>query len=508
MSGCPFTQINMPRLISFLILLAFCFPIRLGAALNSDSLSSRRDSIYHYDIEFNAAIAHGSHNPFWLVNNRFGLSSIKKANGYLRAGFFREDKRDKRFDYSFGADLAVASGYTSTFIIQQLYADIRYRSVNLTIGSRETDSQMVDPELSSGDLLMSRNARPIPQVRAAIDRYTIVPWTNQWLAVRGYFSMGAFTDGNFQKNFTKGQKRYNKHVLFHSKGGFLRIGNRDKFPLTVEGGLEMAAQWGGSIIYPDGHTTNLPHSFKDALKIIIPMGADSSNPELVGEVSNVLGNHTGQWCAAADWHDNTQHWGIRAYFEHFFEDHSMMFFDFKWRDMLLGFEIDLPENPFASNIVYEYLYTKDQSGPVYWDHTPDIPEQVSGRDNYYNHYLYSGWEHWGMGIGNPLVISPIYNADASLRFQNNRIVAHHIGWKGSPFRDIDYRVLLSYSRAWGTYDSPNASVKNNYNGLLEVTWRPRKLKGWAGCIGIGGDAGGLLGRSIGAMITISKTGWL
>ncbi|MDE6333762.1 MAG: capsule assembly Wzi family protein, partial [Muribaculaceae bacterium] len=388
--------------------------------------------IYHYGIEFNTAFAKGAHNPFWLVNNRFGLSSIKKANGYMRAGFFRKDRHDKQFDYSFGADIAAAAGYTSTFIIQQLYADIRYRCINLTVGSRETDSQMVDPELSSGDLLMSRNARPIPQVRAAIDRYTIVPWTNQWLAVRGYFSMGAFTDGNFHKNFTKGQKRYNKHVLFHSKGGFLRIGNRDKFPLTVEGGLEMAAQWGGSIIYPDGHTTDLPHSFKDALKIIIPSGSNSSNPELVGEATNVLGNHTGQWCVAVDWHDNTRLWGARAYFEHFFEDHSMMFFDFKWRDMLLGLEIDLPDNRFASAIVYEYLYTKDQAGPVYWDHTPDIPEQVSGRDNYYNHSLYSGWEHWGMGLGNPLVISPIYNTDGSLMFKNNRIVAHHIGWKGSP----------------------------------------------------------------------------
>ena len=34
-------------------------------------------------------------------------------------------------------------------------------------------------------------------------------------------------------------------------------------------------------------------------------------------------------------------------------------------------------------------------------------EQISAKDNYYNHYLYQGWQHWGMGIGNPLLPGPI-----------------------------------------------------------------------------------------------------
>ena len=500
----------MHRLLKALAAIAaLWFPVcAFGSENHNPDSVSAKDSIYHYTVELNGALSVGNHTPFWLANNRFGLSSIKKANGYLRASFFRETPHKKPFEIGFGADIAVAANYTSTFIIQQLYADLRYRCLNLTIGSRETRSQMVNPELSSGDLLFSDNARPIPQARLAIENYTTVPWTKQWLAVRGYFSMGAFTDDRFQKTFTAGRSKRTKHVLFHSKGGFLRIGNRDKFPLTVEGGLEMAAQWGGTVIYPDGHTLALPHSIKDAFKIVIPAGSDSKNPELSGEALNVLGNHVGQWSAAVDWHDKNRDWGARAYFEHFFEDHSMMFFDYKWRDMLLGFEFDLPKNPIVSTIVYEYLYTKDQAGPVYWDHTPELPEQVSGRDSYYNHGLYVGWEHWGMGIGNPLVISPIYNTDGSLSFKDNRIIAHHIGFKGSPLPTVEYRVLLSYTRSWGTYSKPNADIKRNLNGLLEVTWHPGFLNGWMGRIGIGGDAGSLLGKSVGAMITISKTGWL
>lgn len=113
-----------------------------------------------------------------------------------------------------------------------------------------------------------------------------------------------------------------------------------------------------------------------------------------------------------------------------------------------------------------------------------------------------------MGIGNPLLVSPIYNTDGSLGFKHNRVKSHHFGWKGSPLPGVDYRVLLSYTRSWGTYGVPLDDVEKNVNALFEVTWRPRNLKGWSGTLGLGADRGAMLGRSYGAMLTISKTGWL
>lgn len=79
---------------------------------------------------------------------------------------------------------------------------------------------------------------------------------------------------------------------------------------------------------------------------------------------------------------------------------------------------------------------------------------------------------------------------------------------GQPLPELGYRVLLTYSRNWGTYDSPYPQVKNNYNGLLEVTYNPRWFTGGAGILSIGADGGGLLGKSLGVMLTIRKTGWL
>ena len=491
----------------------FTFAIAIIAAITMRAEST--DSLYHYHAEAAATFSSGDRTPFWLTNNRFGLSSTEKNNGYLRAGFFREMQYDRRFSWEFGADLAVAYNFTSTFIVQQLYAGVRYRSLNLSLGSREWTSGIVDAELSSGDMLFSQNARPIPQLRLEMPHYNYIPYTNKWLAVKGYFSFGMYTDWKWQrKHADPGNHRWVDKLLFHSKGVFLRAGNTNRFPLIVEGGLEMGAQFGGTVHMINRatgkkETVKLPHGVKDIIKVIIPMGGgDSSDPNQKGEELNCYGNHVGQWSLAATWKPKDWKWGIRMYYQHYFDDHSMMFFDHAWRDMLLGTEITFPKNPVISTFVYEYLITKDQSGPVYWDHTTDIPEQVSGRDNYYNHYLYPGWEHWGMGMGNPLLISPIYNADGSLEFRHNRIKGHHFGWKGSPHPDVDYRVLMSYTRSWGTYDNPTPDILHNFNALLEVTYRPHRLKGWAARLGLAADGGRLLGKSFGAMFTLSKSGWL
>lgn len=71
-----------------------------------------------------------------------------------------------------------------------------------------------------------------------------------------------------------------------------------------------------------------------------------------------------------------------------------------------------------------------------------------------------------------------------------------------------WRMLLSYSRSWGTYDAPTPRVLGNVNTLFEATIRPPKLKGWSGTISFATDGGSLLGPSRGAMLSIKKTGWL
>ena len=55
------------------------------------------------------------------------------------------------------------------------------------------------------------------------------------------------TDDNWQHSFTNRQSKYADGVLYHSKAGYIMIGNPDRFmPLSLELGLEMATQFGGT----------------------------------------------------------------------------------------------------------------------------------------------------------------------------------------------------------------------------------------------------------------------
>ena len=111
---------------------------------------------------------------------------------------------------------------------------------------------------------------------------------------------------------------------------------------------------------------------------------------------------------------------------------------YKMRDMMLGLEVKLKKVNWLNDIVFEYLYTKYQSGPIYHDHTQNISDHLAGADDYYNHYLYAaGWSHWGQAIGNPLYKSPIYQ-DGVLRFENTRFVAFHLGLAGNPTSALSF----------------------------------------------------------------------
>ena len=476
-------------------------------------VADKERSPYHWRAEAMASTA-SNHTPFWLLDNRWGLGSIKKNNGYLRGSFFRDMQHDERFSWGFGVDLAVPYNFTSHFVVQQLYGEVRWRCLELTIGSKQRYMGVVNQELGSGDMVFSQNARPVPQVYLAMPRYEYVPWTNHWLAAKAYFSMGLLTDWRWEKDYVGPDGRWDEKVWYITRGLFLRVGDPERHPFTVEGGLELGTEFAGNVYWTDRYTgekrsVHFTHGVGDIIKSIFGMGGgDSSEPDQMGEVLNALGNHVGEWSLAATFKPRGTEWGFRGYYQHYFEDHSMMFFDHVWRDMLVGVEVSFPRNRFVDKFVYEYLNTKDQSGAVYWDHTSTIPEQVSGRDNYYNHYLYPGWSHWGMGMGNPLVISPIFNNDGTLKFRHNRVKGHHFGFSGRPLDEVGYRVLMSYTRSWGTYDDPTPVVLHNFNALLEVNYSPRKLAGWDFRLGLAADGGRLLGKSYGAMLTISKTGCL
>ncbi len=104
--------------------------------------------------------------------------------------------------------------------------------------------------------------------------------------------------------------------------------------------------------------------------------------------------------------------------------------------MLWGIELNLKNTHWLQNVVFEYLYTKYQSGPIYHDHTMNIPDHIAGTDNYYNHGIYNGWQHWGSSNRQSPFRSPIYNTDGRIYVKDNRFIAYHLGFDWRPGKTI------------------------------------------------------------------------
>lgn len=486
------------KALSLFLAFASALTVKAQAQDTDTSLIS-----FTYKAETRASFAGGVNTPFWLVSNIHGLGSPEFNNGYVRGEIFKPMDEDKKFSWGAGVDLAAAWNLPAVFSTRQLYGELHYRALWISLGSRNFTSEYNDTRLSSGDLLFSNNAMAIPQLRIGTKGFEPFWGTKEWLSVKAYVSYGAFTDAKWQKNWVKPGGDRNSGTLFCARGLWLRGGNLEKFPLTLDIGVEMGTQFGGTI-YKDGAKFKMPSGPMAFLKAFIPLSGDSSTPE--GEQINVEGNMTGEYVASITYIP-APGWKIRPYWEHYFEDHSQIFLEYGlWKDGLWGIELTFPKNRFVTKLVYEHVATKDQSGAVLNNYSPEIPEQVSGRDGYFTHYLYGAWQNWGMTIGTPLAISPLYNKNHELYIYNTRFFADHIGLEGQPLDSLKWRFLITFTRNWGTYYRPLSDVMNNCSGLFELNYNPAKLKGFYANAALAWDKGKLLGNNFGGMISIGYEG--
>lgn len=468
-----------------------------------------KNAFYFAEAEVN--VGNGNFQPFWLTANKFGVPSTESNSGYARVALFRPLEGDKDFSYGWGVDLLGAVNNINAFYIQQLYFSISYKILGLEIGSIERFPELKNPYLSSGGLTLSNNAHPIPQIRVGIPNYWSVPYTNNWFHIKGHLAYGLFADNHFQRKFTDHGSVYStppigtyvENAVYHSKALYGKIGN-GKFPVSFEGGLEMVARFGGKCHLSDGSSFVAPARLKDFFRILIPLKGGGDSP--IMDQQNVLGDHLGSWNFSLNY--DAKNWDIRLYYEHQFNDHSMMFMEYPWKDGMWGVEVNLPQNRFVSTLLFERLDSRDQAGAIYHDSNELIPEQISAVDDYYNHGVYSGWQHGGMGIGNSLFISPAYNTDKKLMYRSNRLIAHHVGISGRPFSCLSYRALLSFAQHWGTYIQPFHEVMYNNNFLFEIKGYLPQKPSWVLTAGVGYDKSQLIGNNWGVNISLRKTGLL
>ena len=178
------------------------------------------------------------------------------------------------------------------------------------------------------------------------------------------------------------------------------------------------------------------------------------------------------------------------------------------KDMMFGAQFDMKYGTWLRSLVLEYIYTKYQSGPYNHDRTQNIGDHIAGIDDYYNHSIYPGWQHWGQVMGNPLYRSPIYNTDGIINVNNNRFYAFHFGMEGSPTKCLDYRVLTTYQKGWGTYGNPFLKAYDNFSFLVEAKYKFRH--NWTVKGGYAMDFGSekMYGHNAGFQLTVTKSGLL
>ena len=524
--------------------------ILLSLLLLSAVVHSQNKCSVNYFTELNAIMSKGDYAPFWLTANRQGLSSVDKANGYARAGLsLTGDFAAGKYHYKAVADVVGGYNQTTNLALHQLYGELSWRWLTLSVGQKECFGEMsalsvIDNgaqfgdnrvtalfpnlynnrfySLGSGAQGYSGNSRPIPQVRIEIPEYINFPWTKEWVKVRAHIAYGMFMDGGFQEDFSAGNRntRYTKNVLYHSKAFFVKVGKPERFPITFEGGLEMYSQFGGDVYkHGEGKTLSMPNGVEDFFKALIPMSGSDETP--TPEQSNISGNQVGNWHFALTLH--TKPVDVRLYGQHMFEDFSQLFFVeyqsdingdrniiyYPWKDIMVGVNVKNKSSflPFISNVNYEYIATYNQSGAGYNDPGPHFTEQMDGVDDYYNHSIYAGWHNYGMGIGNPLVLSPLYNRNGSLRFAGNRLKAHHVGVNGAVGEKLPfvYRLMYTYSENWGTYYNPFNNKKYTTSLVADVGFAPKKSK-WMATLSFAYDKSNWIGENLGVMFSVARVG--
>ena len=264
------------------LLVVFCLSIG-----NLFGLFAQHSTDY-YSLSMVGNAGNGIFAPYYLSANKHGLVTHSKS-GYLRASVFKGLEMNKRFSYEFGIDLVGLMSSTSpvsyysdgnlktynpgvsSFLIQQAYIGMKYRMIFISAGCRELTDEVVNFELSSGGLVWSGNARPIPQVRAGFIDFVDIPFTKGWVQIKGELAYGKFMDNDFLRDH---YNYYNQYIttdaLYHHKSISFRS-NPDK-PFVVTIGAELAAQFGGTKRYYkegvliDSLTMKSPTRLKDFLK--------------------------------------------------------------------------------------------------------------------------------------------------------------------------------------------------------------------------------------------------
>ena len=488
---------------------------------------SGRDSValkpVVYEAGLSASISSGEFLPFYMSANRFGVMT-SSGNLLLSAGISTEMDENERFSYGFGLKLfgGISSPVTyerfyptgndwtchterpSSVWIQEIYGELKWRSIYLRLGMKEEGSKLLDNRLSSGDLTRSANARPIPQLSGGFIDFRDIPLTKGWLQVEGELAYGKFTDSRWWENHSD---FYNSKLASGVWYTYRRLYFRTKpeMPLSVTFGVQSAALFGGETkYYYKGQlvkTDKRGIKFTDFFKILVPVDPGDTEDFAMG---NTLGSY--------DFRADYRLMGgdvISAYFEWPWEDGSGLA-KRNGFDGLYGLKFSFAQNKVVPNILIEYLDLTNQSGPIHWapgDHPgTGLIGQATGADDYYNNAYYQPYANYGLGIGNAMVMSPLYNRDGYMAFIGNRMRGMHLAAEGQISTAMNWEVKAGWRKACGNGYETLLPPRQAWSIAIGGNWMPEKIGGLSINFALSLDHGELPCNSGGFSVGLNYSG--
>lgn len=491
------------------------------------SIAGAVDYDIGYEASLTASTGSGDFAPSYLMANNHGVLTQPNSTT-LRLMSSGELNLSDRFTLCFAVD--VIGGYASEtdyqiydtetesmvlrsapnapVWIQQLYAELAYRSVFLSLGMKEEYSVLVNQDLSSGDLCFSGNARPMPGVLAGFVDFQDIPLTKGWIQVIGAVGYYASLDENWMKD------RYNYYnyyiaydYMMHYKYMHLRTNPDKKFCFTI--GCQSSCMIGGiNETYKLGALTQKTKTgigLEEVFTAFIP----GPGGETEGDKAFCEGNHLGTWDTMLRYRFNNDD-ELMIYYQSLWEDGSGIG-KLNGFDGLYGIEYSGAYEGIIEGVVIEYLDLTNQSGAVHYDPEDHengdlISSDATGADDYYNNYAYCGYQYYGMALGSPFVRTAIYNTDGYMRITDNRIRAFHIGLQGHIGQNLSYRAKFGYRKSWGTPYIPLSQTRSATSTMLELSYDCPFAPGLSVKAQFGTDRGELVGDNTGGLVTISYNG--
>ena len=476
-------------------------------------------------LEYSATMrGGGSTGTFapYMIGSWDGGRAVNASGISLEAEIHKNLDLSRRFSWDAGVDLmtgyqsavdyarysATDGWYThstrpSAAWIQQLYASVKFRGVFLSAGMRERTGWIVDSRLSSGDLIRSNNARPIPGVTAGFIDFQNIPFTNGWVQICGEINYGRMFDGGFKADrYNYYQDLLAQNLCYTYKYCYFRT--KPSKPLSVTLGMQTAGFFGGKTHWYDRGVMVRSQAPGFHLKDLWEMFF----PSLNNGDAYYKGSSLGSWDFNARYRlPNGDR--LTAYFEWPWEDGSGIGRRNGW-DGLWGIGYATDRMGWLTGAVIEYLDFRNHSGPMHYapgDHPgTTIPVEATGGDNYFNNDMYGPYSNYGMAIGSPFLLSPVYNTDGFWAFAHNRAQGMHMAVSGRPHAEWAYALRFSWQQAWGMGRlEQHPSLKSTSLGL-DLDWTPARFRGWSAKAQVAFDAGRLRGDNFGVFLAVKYAG--